>query len=104
MRELLQELEQALTDLLQMGLATAGPDMADRMKALSDKCENTGLHTGKKLLAALSEALSQRNHSMEKSDHRAAEAVFRAQHYIILCQTRLTEEEIRDRWQEGGQA
>ena len=31
MRELLDDLERGLTDLLQMGLATAGPDMALRL-------------------------------------------------------------------------
>lgn len=102
MRELLQELEQALTDLLQMGLATAGPQMADRMGALAEKCEATGLHTGSAIFAQLSEAIRERGHNLKKTNMRAAEAIFRAQHYITLCQTRLTEEDIRLRWQEGG--
>lgn len=102
MRELLQELEQALTDLLLLGLATAGTDMVARMHGLSRKCEETGLHTGSSLFAELGRAIAERSHSVEKSDHRAAEAIFRAQHYITLCQTRMTEEDIRDRWQQGG--
>ena len=102
MRELLQELEQALTDLLQMGLATAGPDMVARMHGLSEKCEETGLHTGSTLFAELGRAIAERNHSVEKSEGRAAEALFRAQHYITLCQMRMTEEDIRQRWQQGG--
>lgn len=103
MRQLLQEMEQALTDLLQMGLATAGPQMADRMGGLSEKCEATGMHTGGALFARLAEAIRERGHAMEKSDAGAAEALFRAQYYITLCQMRLTEEDIRLRWQEGGQ-
>ena len=103
MRELLQELEQALTDLLQMGFATAGPEMAVRLEELSRKCEDTGLHTGSTLFSELSGAISERSHSTQKSDQRAAEAMFRAQRYITLCQMRLTEEDIRLRWQEGGQ-
>ena len=104
MRELLEELERALTDLLLLGLATAGPETAARLDALSGKCEATGLHTGRALFAELAAAISERSHNLEKSDHRAAEAIFRAQYYITLCQQRLTEEDIRLRWQEGGQA
>ena len=104
MRELLQELEQALTDLLQMGLATAGPDMAKRMKDLSRSCEATGLHTGGALFAELSGAITERSHHLEKSEQRAAEAIFRAQYYITLCRERMTEEDIRLQWQEGGRS
>lgn len=103
MRQLLEELEQALTDVLQMGLATAGPDMADRLESLAGRCETTGLHTGCALFTELGEAIRDRSHAMEKTDERAAEAIFRAQHYITLCRVRITEEDIRTRWQEGGQ-
>lgn len=103
MRELLQELEQALTDLLQMGLATAGPEMAGRLEDLSEKCEAAGLHTGSILFAQLAGAISERSHSMDKTEQRAAEAIFRTQYYMTLCRTRMTEEEIRERWQQGGQ-
>ena len=37
MRELLDDLERGLTDLLQMGLATAGPDMALRLEDLGTR-------------------------------------------------------------------
>lgn len=104
MRELLDDLERGLTDLLQMGLATAGPDMAKRLGELSDKCESTGLHTGAALFAEIDRLLQERSHAVEKTDRKLTAAVFRAEHYITLCRQRLTEEDIRRRWQEGGTA
>ena len=103
MNDLLDELELALTDLFQMGLATAGPDMARRLAALSHRCEATGLHTGAALFAELSRLLNQRSHEMDKTDLNLTAAICRTQHYITLCRTRLTEEDIRARWLEGGQ-
>ena len=102
MKTLLDDLERALTDLLQMGLATAGPDMAKRMKDLSEQAETTGLHTGGVLLAEIAELLSERSHTMDKTDLSLTAAICRAEHYITLCRTRMTEEDIRERWQEGG--
>lgn len=102
MRALLNDLERALTDLLQMGFTTAGPDMAARLKELSEQCENAGLHTGSALFSEISRLLSQRSHTMDKADLPLTAAVCRAHHYITLCRTRMTEEDIRARWQEGG--
>ena len=102
MKLLLDDLERALTDLLQMGLATAGPDMAARLRDLCERCEATGLHNGGTLFAEISRLLSERSHSLHKSDLLLTGAVCRAQHYITLCRTRMTEEDIRRRWQEGG--
>lgn len=102
MKQFLDDLERALTDLLQMGLATAGPDMAKRLGDLSDQCESTGLHTGGTLFAEISRLLSERSHNLDKVDLPLTAAVCRAQHYITLCRTRMTEEDIRRRWQEGG--
>lgn len=101
MRTLLDDLERALTDLLQMGLATAGVDTASRMKELADQCESTGLHTGSALSSEIAGLLSQRSHIMDKTDLALTAAVCRAEHYIMLCRTRLTEDEIQTRWQEG---
>ncbi len=102
MKTLLDDLERSLTDLLQMGLATAGPDMANRLKDQSDRAESTGLHTGAALFAEISRLLKARNHSMDKTDLPLTAAICRAEHYITLCRSRMTEEEIRNRWQEGG--
>ena len=46
MRELLDDLMTALTDLLQCGFASCPPETAERLKRLGARCENTGLHTG----------------------------------------------------------
>lgn len=102
MNELLDDLERGLTDLLQMGLATAGADMVRRLRELSDRAEGAGLHTGGALFSRIATLLEERPHTMAKTDLELANAVFRAQHYITLCRARLTEEDIRARWQEGG--
>lgn len=102
MKELLDDLERGLTDLLQMGLATAGADMVRRLRELSDRAEGAGLHTGGALFSKIATLLEERAHTMAKTDLDTAAAVFRAQHYITLCRARLTEEDIRARWQEGG--
>ena len=102
MNELLNDLEHGLTDLLQMGLATAGADMVRRLRELSDRAEGAGLHTGGVLFSQIATLLEERAHTMAKTDLAIANAVFRAQHYITLCRARLTEEDIRARWQEGG--
>lgn len=102
MKTILDEMERSLTDLLQMGLATAGADMAKRFRALSEQCEETGFHTGAGLFDEISRLLEQRSHTMAKTDRALASAICRAEHYITLCRSRMTEEEIRMRWQEGG--
>ena len=102
MNELLDDLERGLTDLLQMGLATAGADMIRRLRELSGRTEAAGLHTGGALFSQIATLLEERAHTMSKTDLELANAVFRAQHYITLCHARLIEEDIRARWQEGG--
>ena len=102
MKTILDDMERALTDLLQMGLATAGADMAKRLRALSERCEETGFHTGAGLFDEICGHLEQRSHTMAKTDRTLAGAICRAEHYITLCRSRMTEEEIRLRWQEGG--
>lgn len=102
MRELLDDLERALADLLQTGLATAGAEGAVRFAQLSDRCEGIGLHTGGTLFKQIGELLNRRLHTFEKTDLELTAAVCRAEHYITLCRERLTEDGIRERWQEGG--
>jgi len=102
MRELLDDLEQALTDLMQTGFATAGAGAVKRFGELSDRCEGTGLHTGGTLFKQIGEVLNRRLHTLEKTDLELTAAVCRAEYYITLCRERLTEDGIRERWQEGG--
>ena len=102
MKTILDDMERALTDLLQMGLSTAGADMAKLLRALSEQCDETGFHTGAGLFDESSRLLEQRSHTMAKTDRALAGAICRAEHYITLCRSRMTEEEIQLRWQEGG--
>ncbi len=102
MRTFLDDLERALTDLLQMGIATAGPDMAKRFSKLGEQAESIGAHTAAKLCSEIAGLLGKRTHDLSKSDLDLTTAVFRAAHYITLCRARMTEEDIRRRWQEGG--
>lgn len=102
MNELLDELQLSLTDLMQRGLATAGPDTAKHFSDLSDRCAAAGLHRGAELAAELYRLLTARLDRMEKSDLEITAALCRMEHYIILCRHRMTEEDIRRRWQQGG--
>lgn len=102
MRDLLNDLELALTDLMQTGAATAGPETVRRMETLSEKSEGAGLHTGGTLFGEIARLLRDRGHTMEKSDRELTAAVCRAVRYIELCRERMTEDDIRARWQEGG--
>lgn len=102
MRALLDDLELCLTDLMQTGLATAGADAWKRFAESSQRCESTGLHTGAALFGSISELLEKRAHQEQKNDSDLTAAICRAEYYITLCRERLTEEDIRRRWQEGG--
>ena len=100
MTELLDDMELALTDLIQSGFSTGGPAAAQRLGGLARLCEGRGLHTGSALLTELERALAARSHQAEKDDLPLAEAVCRAQWYIQLCREKLQEEQIVRRWQE----
>ena len=99
MRELLDDMELALTDLMQSGFSTGGPAAAKRMHNLSLACEERGLHTGGTLLSEIEGALTARSHAVEKDDLPLAAAVCRTVQYIRLCREKLQEEEILRRWQ-----
>lgn len=102
MTDILDDLHLALTDLLQRGLATADRDTAAHFQSLSDRCAAAGLHTGADLTAALARLLTGRLDRVEKADLQITAALCRTEHYITLCRRRMTEEDIRSRWQEGG--
>lgn len=97
--ELLDDMEQALTDLMQSGFSTGGPTAAKRLHNLSLACEELGLHTGGTLLLQLEQTLNARSHAMEKDDLPLASAVCRTVRYIQLCREKLQEEQIIQRWQ-----
>lgn len=99
MTELLDDMELALTDLMQSGFSTGGAAAEKRLHALAQSCEDAGLHTGGALLSEIEQALAARAHTVEKNDLPLAEAVCRAARYIQLCRERLQEEQIALRWQ-----
>lgn len=103
MTELLNDMETALADVIQSGIATAGPGIAARLGTLSARCEDQGLHTGAQLLASIEQKLRQRSHTMEKEDLALAAQICRAARYIELCREKLQEEQIQGRWSAGNQ-
>ena len=58
MTQLLDELERAVTDLLQSGLDTGGPAACARLRTLAVRCEDAGLHTGAALARELADGRS----------------------------------------------
>lgn len=99
MTELLDDMELALTDLMQSGFSTGGPAAAQRLHTLALMCEDCGLHTGGTLLSGIERALTARSHAVEKDDLPLAAAVCRTVRYIQLCREKLQEEQIIQRWQ-----
>lgn len=101
MTDLLNEMEMALTDLLQSGLATWGDGA--RFQKLAENCEAHGLHTGASLMSQIAEQFNSRVHALEKDDLPLAAVVFRTVRYIALCREKCQEDMIQTRWQnEGG--
>ena len=99
MTELLDDMELALTDLMQSGFFTGGSAAAKRLHNLSLACEEHGLHTGRALLSEIEQALTSRSHAVEKDDLPLAATVCRTVRYIQLCREKLQEEQIIRRWQ-----
>lgn len=101
MTDLLNDMERALTDLLQTGFATW--DSGARFLKLARDCEARGLHTGGVMMTRIGELLNARNHAAQKDDHPLAASVCRAARYINLCREKNREDAILARWQsEGG--
>ena len=102
MTELLNEMETALTDLLQTGFATW--DGGGRFEKLAEECESRGLHTGAAMMGHIGQLLNLRAHSLEKHDDSLAVEVCRTVRYIALCREKDQEDAILARWQaEGGE-
>lgn len=101
MTDLFDEMETALTDLMQSGLATWGDP--GRFGKLAESCEAHGLHTGAALMNQIEELLTTRAHGLEKDDLPLAAVICRAVRYIALCREKSQEDRILARWQhEGG--
>ena len=104
MIELLNEIELALTDLLQSGLDTGGQAAVPRLRGLAARCEDMGLHTGSALLTGLEEALAARAHAVQKEDVPLAAAICRTARYLELCREKAQEGAIETRWAELAQS
>lgn len=100
MTDVLDEMETALTDLMQSGLATWGD--AARFEKLAEVCEAHGLHTGAALMGRIGQQLNDRAHALEKNDLQLAESVCRAVRYINLCREKSQEDIILARWKQEG--
>lgn len=103
MTQLLDELERALTDLLQSGLDTGGPAACARLRTLAVRCEDAGLHTGAALARELETALEARPHALEKDNLTPAACICRLARYLELCREKAQEDAIVRRWQARGQ-
>ena len=99
MNELLDEMEQALSDLLQAGLASAGPEAAGRLRTPARQGGKAGLHTGAQLLEEGAAEPGARAHRVPKEDQALTDRICRAGRYLALCRQRWQEEAIRLRWQ-----
>lgn len=99
MTELLNDLEEVLSDLLQAGADTGAAAAAKRLRTLASQCESCGLHTGSILSVELAAHLEGRSHQLAKDDLPLTETLCRIARYLELCHEKLQEEAILDRWQ-----
>ena len=99
MRELLDALMTALTDLLQCGFASCPPETAERLKRLGARCENTGLHTGGEGMKEIGELLEGQRHAQEKDPCRMVR-------YVELCREKMSLDLVEENWknEERGKA
>ena len=106
MRELLDDLMTALTDLLQCGFASCPPETAERLKRLGARCENTGLHTGGTGMKEIGELLEEQRHAQEKDPEPLTRAVCRMVRYVELCREKMSRDLVEENWknEERGKA
>ena len=98
MKELLEEILEALAGLLQSGFATAPPLASEHFDELARRCEDTGLHTGAALFTRLGELLQSGRHQLSPEPLPLAEAVSRAARYVTLCRERLALDAAEEDW------
>lgn len=98
MMELMEQLEEILSDLLQSGADTGALSAARRLEALAPRCESCGLHTAHTLLTELAAVLKERSHQLEKDDLPLTQLLCRTSRYMELCREKLQEETILERW------
>lgn len=99
MKQLLDDMERALADVMLSGYST-GTGIAPRFRELSVDCARHGLHTGADLMMQIAQGLERRAHSMQKEDLDLTGRICRAVHYVSLCKEKLQETDITARWDE----
>ena len=106
MRELLDDMMTALTDLLQCGFASCPPETEERFRRLGAGCENTGLHTGGTGMKEIGELLERQRHAQEKDPEPLTRAVSRMVCYVELCREKMSLDLVEDNWknEERGKA
>ena len=98
MRELLDDLMTALTDLLQCGFASCPPETGERFQRLGERCENTGLHTGGEGMKEIGELLEGQRHAQEKDMEPLTRAVCRMVRYVGLCREKMSLDLVEENW------
>ena len=106
MRDLLDDMMTALTDLLQCGFASCPPETEERFRRLGAGCENTGLHTGGTGMKEIEELLERQRHAQEKDPEPLIRAVSRMVRYVELCREKMSLDLVEDNWknEERGKA
>lgn len=99
MNELLKEINETLADLMRSGL-DAGAPAAERLRALAERCEAIGLHTGAALCGELAGQLEARTRTIRKDDLPLAGTFCRLVRYCALCAEKEQEQSIFRRWRE----
>ena len=97
MTQLLDELEQVLSDLMQAGFYTGGAAAGQRAERLSGECEQMGLHTASEIMKKIAASLKQRSFQTEKDDRELMQEICAAVRYIELARERLQEKQIMAR-------
>ena len=100
MKELLQEIQQALADLLRGGLQPPRPTGPARLRGRAARCEDPGPPTGAALLTQLAGQLEARAHAIHKNDLPLTQTLCRLARYCELCEEKEQEQAILRRWRE----
>ena len=98
MRELLDDIQRAMADLMLSGYSS-GEAISHKFRHLGEECARCGLHTGADLMNQIGKTLEIRAHSMQKEDLPLTSEICRAMRYVELCREKLQETDIALRWE-----
>ena len=98
MRDLLDDMQRAMADLLLSGYSS-GESISHRLRNLGEECARRGLHTGAALMVSIAQSLENRAHTMQKEDFLLTAQICKAMRYVELCTEKLQETDIALRWE-----